>query len=302
MTVESGSVIFKDCDLYRGKYIFKTTGGSLTVEKCYMHLATYAMIYAGGTSIVHVTDCELRGCSADDGIGIKDKAHVFIENCLIHEISDEGISSHDDSYVEVRNCEVCYCGYRVGSAGTIITTEAGAESSYGGIHLGGGGMGKVIGCYSHHNRTYGIAMYHFNGGNFDDSEECTGNRVEYNGWFISGDDPTNWTRAITSDTYIAGSSTTKIADADTGSGGILICGCHDLDCSNNNVLNNAGYGIRAGLDGISPSFVELYKKCAGKIRHNYVSGNSSGNNPLNTVNVPHVDDGIDDGIVITELT
>ena len=296
LIVEAGSVNFIDCEIYNaGQYMVSATGGALAIRRCYMHVAGTA-IRGTGTAIIHVDDTEIAIITGDDGFSLDQNARGYLNNCLIHGVKDEGVSTHGNSYCEVRNCEVYHCGFLIGAGGTVDTTKIGAASSWGGIHLGGGGMGKVIGCYSHHNAKYGIALYHFNGSNTDDSEECTGNTCEYNGFFING---STLTRTVTAATPTVYDPETKIPDADIGSGGIMLCGCHDLDCSNNNVLNNAGYGIRAGLDGLYPNMGSQSMLCTGRIRHNYVSGNTSGANPVNDVNTPKIDDGCDGGVVIT---
>lgn len=282
LTVTAGVVKFIDCDIfYAYDYMITASGGSLWVSKCFLHLARQALIRGIGSALVHVDHTELAKSTHDDAFSLAEYARGFVSNCLIHECADEGITTHAFTYCEVRDTEVYHCGYFLGDSGTIDLSLRGQNSCFGGIHIGGSGMGSVIGCYSHDNLTYGIGLYHMASSHLGDKEVCYGNRCENNGYFIvSG----------------ARVPATDSAAAQAGlpiCGGIMLSGCRDLDLACNTVMNNNGPGIAVGVDYYDPDKATRTPACAGTIRSNYLSGN--------TTNTPAVQAGADGGLTIIDI-
>lgn len=152
-------------------------------------------------------NCEASKSWGNDGFAPMEKAQVVFNNCKAFDNYDEGISTHNKSYAEVWGGEYYRNGYKVG------TKEKGAKSSFGGVHIGGGRMGKVQNVYSHDNCTYGISFINFQEIDMDDHEICNGNTV-----------------------------------ANNGADGIFVTSCSDIKMCNNIVYSNGGYGIHFGLD------------------------------------------------------
>lgn len=114
-------------------------------------------------------NCVVCNSYHNDCIGIRDNAVATVRGCKVFNAYDEGLSSHNSSYVEVYDSEFYHCGY------DLDTGLDGAQSCFGGCHIGGGKMGKVVGCYSHDNSTYGITFINFQQDLPDDIEVCLNN-------------------------------------------------------------------------------------------------------------------------------
>ena len=208
--------------------------GTLQAEDCVFRRATDSLLVAVNSSVMTLNRCEIYGALApaasgrvisSDGVSGKDDSRLHVLRCRIHDCVDEGVSTHDRSWAEVRDCEVYRCGYAVDAQTlTAAMDEKGAPSCFGGIHLGGAGMGEVIGCHSHDNATWGIGLYHFNGGNRTDVTVCRDNTVRRCG-FVNGQ-----------------------PGEEGGTGGILCGFCNDLTLVHNTVTGCAGPGIRFGED------------------------------------------------------
>ena len=208
--------------------------GTLIAEDCVFRRATDSILIAVNASEMTLHRCEIHGALApaapgraisSDGVSGKDESRLHVLRCRIHDCVDEGISTHDQSWCEVRDCEVYRCGYAVDAQTlTASMAEKGAPSCFGGIHLGGAGMGEVTGCHSHDNASWGIGLYHFNGNNRTDVTVCRDNTVRRCG-FVNG-----------------------LPGAEGGTGGILCGFCNDLTLVHNTVTGCAGPGIRFGED------------------------------------------------------
>ena len=216
--IAEGNLFAKDCKFSDGKWVIQLMGRGIgTFINCDISLA------GGGYT---KTD------KSYDGIGVHGNSKLYVYNCKIHDTYDEGISIHDFSYGEIYDTEVYNCGYQVSrNSGSALTDRKGAASSYGGIHIGGTGMGIVKNCYSHDNATYGIGLYCLNPPGSSGKTICIGNIVKNNG-------------------YVDG-----IASASDQSGGIIIYGVQDLELRNNTVIGNANYGIRFGVDTSANAYI-----------------------------------------------
>lgn len=122
-------------------------------------------------------NCVVCNSYHNDCIGIRDNAIAVVRGCKVFNAFDEGLSSHNSSYVEVYDSEFYHCGY------DLDTGLDGASSCFGGCHIGGGKMGKVIGCYSHDNVTHGITFINFQQDLPDDVEVCLNNVATNNRQF-----------------------------------------------------------------------------------------------------------------------
>jgi len=225
-----------------------------------------------------------------DVINVHDYSKVYVQRCKIHEGYDEGISTHDNTYAEIYNSEVYNCGYAISYNNTYkATAYKGAASSYGGIHIGGTGMGIVKGNYSHDNATYGIGIYTLAvSTNHQGASQCIGNTVKHNG-YVDIDPRTGGVTDPTPDT--------RTYQVGVNSGGIIISGAKNCEIRSNLILDNAGYGIRVGVDNTG-SHYEGDRSSAGIISDNKMFGNLVYIDTNNTIsgNVVQIDAGYDDGI------
>lgn len=268
----SGSVRLYDLEIWRATgALLYASNGMLYLRHCCLHNATGtgSRLVRGETAArIVLQDCELYGSTGDDGFSLDDEAAGYLYGCRIHACKDEGITTHGDSYCEVINCEVWECGYDISVGGsatdyaiTVDKTAKGAASSYGGIHLGGTGLGVVRGCYSHDNATYGIGLYCMTAGSRAGKAVCTGNLVLLNGATLTQDNDE--------------------------CGGIIVAGVKDCEIRSNMIQFNGGYGLRFGLDGVQ-QYISTDFASAGFVTGNTLSGN--------TVNTITIDTGADGGL------
>lgn len=273
------------------------TGGLLIANNCHFWRGQQVIGLAGyGTGIF--IDCDMHTTAGTgmnttasyDVINVHDYSKVYVQRCKIHEGYDEGISTHDNTYAEIYNSEVYNCGYAISYNNTYkATAYKGAASSYGGIHIGGTGMGIVKGNYSHDNATYGIGIYTLAvSTNHQGASQCIGNTVKHNG-YVDIDPRTGGVTDPTPDT--------RTYQVGVNSGGIIISGAKNCEIRSNLILDNAGYGIRVGVDNTG-SHYEGDRSSAGIISDNKMFGNLVYIDTNNTIsgNVVQIDAGYDDGI------
>ena len=215
MAISNANVTLKNIEIVgeqtKDYIILPTTGAVLYIENCIIHTSYNECVRCRSTSKVVIRNSDIGFSYNNDGVSPQAESEVYVYNSVMHDCYDEGISSHNDSYTEVHNCEFYNNGYVVG------TKTKGAESSFGGCHLGGGRMGIVESCYSHDNCTYGIGLVHFQGNSHNNIEKCFNNLVQNN-----------------------------------GSHGIMCVYCEDLTLVNNSCIANTGDAIHFGKDPTQP--------------------------------------------------
>ena len=187
--------------------LIPNTGSDVLLDHCRIHTSCDTVVRCPNTAKVVIRNCDIGYSYRNDGVAPAGTAEVRIYDSVIHDCYDEGVSSHNSSYTECHNCEFYNCGYEVG------TKTKGAESSFGGCHIGGGRMGIVEGCYSHDNCTYGIGLINFQMDLDNEIEKCFNNVVQNN-----------------------------------GSHGIMCTYCRRLTLVNNSCIANAGDAIHFGRD------------------------------------------------------
>jgi len=254
-----------------------TYGGMMIAKNCHIwHGDDVVEVHGYGVGVF--VDCDIHttnstrtpgksGGSTYDAVNVHQYGRVYLNRCKIHEAYDEGISTHDHSYAEVINTEAYNCGYLISfNSSYVALAQKGAYSSYGGIHLGGTGMGIVKGCYSHDNATYGIGLYCLDPEHSTGKAICVGNVVKKNG-FVNN---------------VAG-------DADK-TGGIIVYGARDLELRSNTAIENANYGIRFGVDPTGASYTS-HPASSGFYAENLIL-----NNGIDTGNKVKIDAGADGGL------
>lgn len=219
--------------------VVANTGAFLYAENCNIHYAKDSVVRCINTSKVKLVNCDVGFSKRNDGIAPAGTADVRLYNTNSHDNYDEGISSHNSSYCEVHGGEFYNNGYERG------TKNKGAQSSFGGVHLGGGKMGIVEGVYSHDNCTYGIALINFQDVSQTDKERCFNNLIENN-----------------------------------GNAGIFVTGARDFIINNNTILYNAE-SIHFGLDHTYTPTVDLVAS-HGIVIGNDIYGNMNDNIIIDT--------------------
>lgn len=211
-----------------------TKNANLTIEDCIIHYSTDSVVRITEESNVIMKKCDVGYSSSNDGISPTGTSKVYLYDCKSHDNYDEGVSSHNGSYTEVHGGEYYNNGYVIG------TKNKGAESSFGGVHIGGGQMGIVEGVYSHDNCTYGISFINFQEDISGDIEKCFNNLIE-----------------------------------DNGNSGIWVMGARNLTVANNTIIKNGG-AIHLGKEPtISGEPVSGLVASKGYIIGNNVHGNTS---------------------------
>ncbi|SHK88289.1 fibronectin type III domain-containing protein [Hespellia stercorisuis] len=185
--------------------------GNIELHDIKLSTSSDSLLVYGTNSVVKAYNCDFSKSYGNDGVSGNQNGICYLYNCSAHDNYDEGVSTHGTSYCEVQGGDYYNNGFIVG------TRTKGAASSFGGVHLGGGRMGKVIGVHSYNNCTYGIALINFKDLSVADKEVCCNNIVESN-----------------------------------GSSGIWCTACRDLILANNTIVNNKGDAIHFGLD---PSYI-----------------------------------------------
>ena len=215
MAISNANVTLKNIEIIgeqtKDYIIVPTTGAVLYIENCIIHTSYNECVRCRSTSKVVIRNSDIGFSYNNDGVSPQAESEVYVYNSVMHDCFDEGLSSHNSSYVECHNCEFYNNGYVVG------TKTKGADSSFGGCHLGGGMMGIVESCYSHDNCTYGIGLIHFQGDLHSDIEKCFNNVVQNN-----------------------------------GSHGIMCTYCENLTLVNNSCIANVGDAIHFGKDPTQP--------------------------------------------------
>lgn len=207
------------------------TDGYGYFENCIIHYAKDSIVRCPNTAVVVMKNCDIGYSQNNDGLSPAGSADVRVYNCKFHDNYDEGISSHNSSYTEVHNCEFYNNGYIVG------TKEKGADSSFGGCHIGGGRMGIVANSYSHDNCTHGFSFINFQDLTQADIEKCYGNVSENN-----------------------------------GEAGFWFAGARNITATNNTAIGNGEAGIHVSKNGGSGSSLDL-PESVGYVVGNTLIGN-----------------------------
>ena len=157
--------------------LVKVVGGQCNFLNCKLDTSYNSVISVASSKRVTLTNCEVCNSYNNDCVSASMYADLYLYNCKVHHAYDEGLSTHNYSYCEVWNSEFYHCGY------SLTTGKKGAPSCFGGCHIGGGKMGKVMNCYCHDNYTNGIGMINFQKDLPDDVEVCNNNVCTRNGQY-----------------------------------------------------------------------------------------------------------------------